>query len=194
MRMPGFTRSVAEPGVFDILEPETRHQYPFSGAIMKSTFVFQMIGTLHTPHRQKKGVPIQGVFDPESRGRAVIRDEYAPGLQDIEGFSHLILLYVFDRSEGYDLVCKPYMEDNPHGVFSIRAPRRPNPIGFSVVRLEKREGPVLYLAELDMLDRTPLLDIKPFVPRFDHRQDVRLGWMTSVLDRKEKRTISDDRF
>ena len=157
-------------------------------------FTFKAIGTLTTPYKSKSGMPIQGVLASKSKGKAEIFEEYASGLKDIEGFSHLILLYVFDRSEGYDLVCRPYMEDRLHGVFAIRAPRRPNPIGFSVVRLEKREGNILHLAEVDMMDGTPLLDIKPFVPKFDHRENVRVGWMEGSFRDSKYRTISDDRF
>ena len=157
-------------------------------------FKFRAIGTLSTPYRSKNGVPIQGVFDPESKGKAEIFEEFGSGLKDIEGFSHLILIYVFDRSEGYDLVCRPYMEDKLHGVFAIRAPRRPNPIGFSVVRLEKMDGNTLHLAELDMLDGTPLLDIKPFIPKFDHRDNARVGWMEGAFQDARHRKISDDRF
>ena len=157
-------------------------------------FTFRAIGVLRTPYSSKSGVPIQGIFDPESKGRAEIFEGYEKGLQDIEGFSHLILLYVFHRSVGFELICKPYMEDNLHGVFAIRAPKRPNPIGFSVVRLERREGNILHLAEVDMLDGTPLLDIKPFVPKFDHREDVRVGWMEGKFKGPEQRMISDDRF
>ncbi|MBN2125722.1 MAG: tRNA (N6-threonylcarbamoyladenosine(37)-N6)-methyltransferase TrmO [Deltaproteobacteria bacterium] len=161
---------------------------------MREEYRFRAIGLLHTPYESKSGVPIQGVFDRDSRGRAEIFEEYAPGLQDIEGFSHLILLYVFDRSKGYELICRPYMEDTRHGVFITRAPRRPNPIGMSVVRLEKREGNILHLAEVDMLNGTPLLDIKPFVPRFDHREEVRVGWMERTFRDTGHRRVSDDRF
>ena len=133
-------------------------------------FTFKQIGTIHSPYKEKRGVPIQGIFDPESKGRVDIFREFEPGLRDIEGFSHLILLYVFDRSQGYDLICKPYLEDIDHGVFATRAPKRPNPIGLSVVRLEKREGPVLYIAEVDILDETPLLDLKPFFPPSEVKQ------------------------
>ena len=157
-------------------------------------FRLKAIGTLSTPYKSKDGVPIQGVFDPESKGKAEIFKEFESGLKDIEGFSHLILIYVFDRSEGYDLVCHPYMEDKLHGVFAIRAPRRPNPIGFTVVRLEKRDGNTLHLAEVDMLDGTPLLDIKPFVPQFDYRENVRVGWMEGTFRDARHRKISDDRF
>ena len=157
-------------------------------------FSFRAIGTLSTSYKSKNGVPIQGVFDPESKGKAEIFEEFETGLKDIEGFSQLILIYVFDRSKGYDLICHPYMEDKLHGVFAIRAPRRPNPIGFSVVRLEKRAGNTLHLAEMDMLDGTPLLDIKPFVPKFDHRENVRVGWMEGTFRYAMHRKISDDRF
>jgi tRNA-Thr(GGU) m(6)t(6)A37 methyltransferase TsaA len=161
---------------------------------VKEPYSFIPIGVLHTPYKAKEGVPIQGIFDPESKGRAEIFKEFEPGLQDTEGFSHLILIYVFHRSEGYDLICRPYMEDHDRGLFAIRAPRRPNPIGLSVVRLEKREGNILHLAEVDMLDGTPLLDIKPFVPRFDHRQKVRVGWMEERFRGGKFRKLSDDRF
>jgi tRNA-Thr(GGU) m(6)t(6)A37 methyltransferase TsaA len=157
-------------------------------------FSFRAIGVLRTPYKSKSGVPIQGIFDPESEGRAEIFEQYEAGLMDIEGFSHLILIYVFHRSEGYDLICKPYMEEKLHGVFSIRAPKRPNPIGFSVVRLDKREGSILYLAEVDMLDGTPLLDIKPFVPKFDHREKARVGWMAGTFRDMEGAPVSDNRF
>lgn len=110
------------------------------------------IGILKTPYTPKSGVPIQGVFDRKSEGKAEIFKEYEQGLKDIEGFSHLILLYVFDRSEGHEWICRPDMEDKLHGVLAMRAPRRPNPIGFSVVRLVERRGNGLYLAEVDMLD------------------------------------------
>ena len=157
-------------------------------------FIFKPIGTIHSPYKEKYGVPIQGIFDPESKGRVDIFKEFEPGLRDVEGFSHLILLYLFDRSKGYNLICKPYMEDKNHGVFATRAPKRPNPIGLSVVRLEKREGPILYVAEVDILDETPLLDIKPFIPDIDHRENARVGWLEGRLKKSTRRTVSDDRF
>ena len=157
-------------------------------------FSFRPIGILRTPFEAKHGVPIQGIFDPESKGTAEIFEAYERGLTDIEGFSHLVLIYVFHQSKGYDLICRPYMEEKLHGVFAMRAPRRPNPIGFSVVRLEKREGRILHLAEVDMLDGTPLLDIKPFVPKFDHRENSRVGWMERTFRDSRHTTLSDDRF
>ena len=157
-------------------------------------FVFKPIGVLKTPYKSKTGVPIQGSLTPDSEGVAEIFEEFEAGLKDIEGFSNLILIYVFHGSVGYKLVCEPYMEDRLHGVFAMRAPNRPNPIGFSVVRLQRREGRTLYLSELDMLDKTPILDIKPFVPRFDHRSGARVGWMERTLGKGDHRKVSDDRF
>ena len=113
---------------------------------------------------------------------------------DLEGFSHLILLYHFHRSQGYELRVKPYLEDVEHGVFAVRAPKRPNAIGLSVVRLERREKAVLFVAELDVLDQTPLLDIKPYVPYFDDRLEARCGWMERHFASGEIRVRADDRF
>jgi tRNA-Thr(GGU) m(6)t(6)A37 methyltransferase TsaA len=158
------------------------------------TYTFEPIGILRTAYKSKSGVPIQGAFAPQSEGEAEIFSEYAAGLKDVEGFSHLILIYVFHQSRGFELVCRPYMEDNLHGVFAMRAPRRPNPIGVSVVRLVRRNGRVLHLAEMDMLDGTPLLDVKPFVPKFDHRTNVKVGWMERTFRDAKFRKISDDRF
>lgn len=157
-------------------------------------FRFKPIGFIHSRYKIKEGVPIQGVFHPESRGRAEIIEKYESGLKDIDGFSHLILLYVFHKSRGYDLIAKPFLDSQPRGVFSIRAPNRPNPIGLSVVRLEKRVRNVLYLAEVDILDGTPLLDIKPFSPRIDHREKVRTGWMEKAFSDEKHRTRADTRF
>jgi tRNA-Thr(GGU) m(6)t(6)A37 methyltransferase TsaA len=162
--------------------------------IHEKEYVFKPIGILRTPYESKSGVPIQGVFDPDSEGTAEIFEAYEDGLKDVEGFSHIILIYVFHRSEGYNLVCRPYMEEGLHGVFAMRAPRRPNPIGFSVVRLLKREGRILRLAEVDMLDGSPLLDIKPFSPTFDHREGARVGWMEATFRNGRHRRVSDDRF
>ncbi len=157
-------------------------------------FVFRPIGVIHTPYRTKSGIPIQGVFDQATSGTVELFEEYEEGLTDIEGFSHLILLYAFDRSEGFELMTKPYMDETRHGVFAQRAPKRPNPIGLSIVRLLRRKGRILSISEIDMLDDTPLLDIKPYVPRFDVRLDARSGWMEGLIENSGVRKVSDDRF
>jgi tRNA-Thr(GGU) m(6)t(6)A37 methyltransferase TsaA len=156
-------------------------------------FQFRQIGLIHTPFREKSGTPIQGHLAPESEGTVEVFPEYADGLKDIEGFSHIVVLYCFHKSEGYKLLARPFLEDTERGVFAIRAPRRPNPIGLTVVRLVKREGNILYISGVDMLDGTPLLDLKPYVPQFDHVRDIKRGWLEKHAD-NPKRTEADDRF
>ena len=162
--------------------------------MLEQEYTFRSIGIIRTPYKQKHGVPIQGVFSSDSRGTLEVFPRYEEGLNDVEGFSHLILLYVFHRSQGYDLMVKPYIDEKKRGVFAVRAPKRPNPIGLSVVRLIKRYGPYVEFAEADMLDESPLLDIKPYVPPFDVRKDVLLGWMEERLKKEDFRKLSDDRF
>ena len=138
------------------------------------------IGLIHSPFRDQGETPIQSAFS-QAEGTVEVYPEYVAGLQDIEGFSHIILLYWFHRSDGYRLVVKPFMDQVERGLFSIRYPARPNPIGISVVELVRREGNQLHVQGLDVLDGTPLLDIKPFVPRFDHRENTRVGWLTDKI-------------
>ncbi len=136
----------------------------------RSEFHFRAIGIVHSPFHEPAQTPIQPVFASDVRGRVQVFPEYAEGLKDLEGFSHLHLIYVFDRVSGMKLRVKPYLADVEHGIFATRSPTRPNPIGMSIVRLIGREGATLHVAELDILDGTPLLDIKPFAPRFDLRR------------------------
>lgn len=159
-----------------------------------STFVFMPIGTIHTPFKSLEGIPIQGALHPQTQGWVEIFPQYAPGLRDVEGFSHLILLYVFHRSQGFSLITKPFLEDVPRGLFAIRAPKRPNPIGLTVVRLLKRDGRRLEIGGVDMLDGTPLLDIKPYVATIDAPGDVREGWLSGKMERDGRNKLSDDRF
>lgn len=134
------------------------------------------IGTIHSPFDTKETVPIQ-----PSRSRAVgsveIFREYQEGLQDIEGFSHIILIYQFHKSRGYRLKVIPYLDGKQRGLFSTRYPKRPNQIGLSVVRLIQRKGNILFIRGVDVLDKTPLLDIKPFVPHFIPEGRIQLGWL-----------------
>jgi len=135
------------------------------------------IGIIHTPYKEPKGIPIQGKFKKGVKGLIRLFPEYRAGLKDIDGFSHLILIYYFNRSKEERLVGKPFLEDKEHGVFAIRSPHRPNHIGFSIVKLEKVEGNTVTFSEVDMLDGTPLLDIKPYVAHFDSRKNVKNGWV-----------------
>lgn len=152
---------------------------------------YEPIGVVRSPFTRRAGMPIQ-----PSRGRGVqatveLRPEFVPGLADLDGFSHIVLLYHFHRSRGYDLQVIPFLDTEKRGVFATRAPRRPNPIGLSVVRLRRIEGAVLHIEDVDLLDGTPILDIKPYVPDFDEPVDIRLGWLAAARRHEVK---SDDRF
>ena len=137
--------------------------------------VMRSIGIIHTPFTEKDQTPIQ-----PSRSQAVgsveVYPEFEDGLQDIESFSHIYLLYVFHRSYGYSLKIKPFLDHQLRGLFSTRYPCRPNPIGISIVQLLNREGNSLSVMGVDILNNTPLLDIKPYVPEFDVRTEVQTGW------------------
>jgi tRNA-Thr(GGU) m(6)t(6)A37 methyltransferase TsaA len=146
---------------------------------MKKEIKLKPIGIIHTLYKEPKGMPIQGKFERGVRGTIRLFPEYQAGLKDITGFSHLILIYHFNRSKEERLVGKPFLEDKEHGIFAIRSPHRPNHIGFSIVRLEKVKGRVITFSEVDMLDGTPLLDIKPYVAHFDSRVHVKNGWIDS---------------
>jgi tRNA-Thr(GGU) m(6)t(6)A37 methyltransferase TsaA len=135
------------------------------------------IGIIHTPYREPKDMPIQGRFRDDVEGWIELEEPYVPGLKDLDGFSHLILIYYFHRSDREELTGRPYLEDQTHGIFAIRSPHRPNHLGLSIVRLQRIEANRVYFTEVDMLDGTPLLDIKPYVEHFDRREGVRSGWL-----------------
>ena len=151
---------------------------------------YKPIGIVHSPFRKSQSVPIQSVASKGIEGSVEVAREYVEGLKDIEGFSHIILIYHFHLSKDYSLIVKPYLDENLHGVFSTRAPSRPNPIGISIVRLTKVEDNILYIQDLDIIDGTPLLDIKPYVPKFDQRRTVRIGWLKNNINRLS--IVSDD--
>jgi len=154
---------------------------------------FEPIGTIHTPFTEAEGMPIQPAGASGVTGTLELRPEYADGLRDLDGFSHIILVYAFHESRGFDLQVVPFMDAEPRGVFATRAPRRPNPIGVSVVRLVGIEGNIVHVESIDVLDGTPLLDIKPFVPGFDADGDVRAGWLEGVSVQANS-TRADGRF
>jgi tRNA (adenine37-N6)-methyltransferase len=139
-------------------------------------FIMRPIGVIHSPFREKEQTPIQPSRS-QARGRVEVYPQFAAGLEDIEGFSHIILLYVFHQSSGFALRVKPFLDDRQHGLFATRYPWRPNPIGISVVRLVAHEGNILLIDDVDVLDGTPLLDIKPYVSEFDLRAATRSGWL-----------------
>ena len=153
---------------------------------------FCPIGIIHSPYTEPAGVPIQGVFAGGATGTVEVFTEFAEGLTDLEGFSHIILLYHFHLVQGYLLVCRPFLDVCDHGIFATRAPRRPNPLGMSVVELLGREGCILTIGGIDIVDGTPLLDIKPYVPDFDVRQNTKTGWYEHACNKQQ--TMADDRF
>ena len=152
-----------------------------------------LIGIIHTPFRQLEGMPIQPAGAAGVKGTVEVFEKFRAGLKDLDGFSHIILLYIFHRSQGFKLEVIPYMDTQPRGLFATRAPKRPNPIGLSTVQLDRIENGNLHVRNADILDGTPLLDIKPYVPEFDDYARIRTGWLEharkTVDDRK-----SDDRF
>ena len=135
------------------------------------------IGEIRSPFKTIEDMPIQPPGGDGREGRVEVLPEFVDGLGDLEGFSHIYLIYQFHLSSGFKLTVKPFLDDRPHGLFATRAPRRPNPIGLSVVPLLRREGGVLYVGAIDVVDRTPLLDIKPYAPAFDAPKVTRVGWM-----------------
>ncbi len=156
-------------------------------------FTFSTIGIINSPFDEPVNMPIQSVSAAGVSGTVEIYDEFVSGLKDIEGFSHIILLYAFHRSDGYKLQVKPFLEDVVHGVFAVRAPNRPNPIGFSIVKLIKKDKNILHIENIDVLNGTPLLDIKPYVPEFDCFNDAASGWVTNHREKISKKK-SDERF
>ena len=135
------------------------------------------IGIIHSPYKQARNIPIQGTFRPEVEAWVELKEKYSGGLKDLDTFSHAILLYYFHQSEEERLQSSPFLEDETHGIFAIRSPHRPNHIGLSVVKIKRIEGNKLHFGEVDVLDQTPVLDIKPYVKYFDWRQDVVCGWV-----------------
>ncbi|MCW4023814.1 MAG: tRNA (N6-threonylcarbamoyladenosine(37)-N6)-methyltransferase TrmO [Candidatus Bathyarchaeota archaeon] len=151
------------------------------------------IGVIRTPFKEPKNVPIQAAASKDTSGTIEICPQYVEGLKDLDGFSHIILLYHFHLVTDCSLMVKPFLDDKLHGIFATRAPARPNKIGFSVVKLKKIEQNVLFVENLDIVDGTPLLDIKPYVPKFDHRETVEIGWFSSKIN-KLPETRDDGRF
>jgi tRNA-Thr(GGU) m(6)t(6)A37 methyltransferase TsaA len=151
------------------------------------------IGVIYSPFLQATGAPIQPCFAKGAEGRVEVFEEFVPGLKDLVGFERIWLLYWFDRTvfKRSGLLVKPYLDRTRRGVFATRAPARPNPIGLSAVRLRKIRGNTLTICDVDILNGTPLLDIKPYVPQFDSFSVARIGWLEGAI---AKRTVADNRF
>jgi len=157
---------------------------------------YRPIGIIHSPFQDITEMPIQPTGAFRIRGYILVFPKFAPGLKDLMGFSHVILLYHFHLVQETKLIVTPFMDSQPHGVFATRAPKRPNPIGLSIVKLlsvEQGEQNILHIENVDIVDGTPLLDIKPYVPEFDQHPADRVGWLEQAKG-KVRRKKSDDRF
>ena len=141
------------------------------------------IGTVRSPFTETAQIPKGPGAEHSAEGVLELRADLEAGLMDIEGFSHLYVLWVFDRADGYDLMAHPPLDDRPHGVFATRSPRRPNPIGLTVVRLLRREGARLWVRGVDMLDGTPIVDIKPYLSSVP-AEEIRRGWLAEAEARR----------
>ncbi len=160
---------------------------------MDQPIVLRSIGVIRSPFAELDGMPIQPAGARGVTGTVEVWPHYAAGLQDLDGFSHIILLYHLHQASGFSLSVVPFLDDRPRGLFATRAPRRPNPIGLSVVRLVEVDGCTLRIQDVDVLDGTPLLDIKPFVPQFDAPAVERIGWLAGKVE-AAGRVQSDERF
>ena len=154
---------------------------------------YKPIGVIHSSFKEPKGIPIQPAGAQGIDGTVELFPEYTEGLKDVEGFSHLILIYHFHLSKESPLKVKPYMDNKVHGVFAMRGPSRPNSIGISIVRLVRVEGNILHIQDIDIVDGTPLLDIKPYVPEFDIREVEKTGWLEKNVH-KLSTSKDDGRF
>jgi tRNA (adenine37-N6)-methyltransferase len=156
-----------------------------NGSIALMTFAFEPIGYVRSPHAETASIPKGPDAKHTAEGVLELRPDLEGGLQDIDGFSHLFVIWVFHRAEGFDLVSTPPNDDRPHGVFASRSPRRPNPLALTVVELLGREGPRLHVRGVDMLDGTPILDIKPYLSSVPET-DVRRGWLDEAEARRRE--------
>lgn len=157
---------------------------------MEDKIRLKPVGVVHSPFKEPNGTPIQPTAALDVEGSVEVFPEYVDGLKDLEGFSHIILLCYMHMAGRPKLHVRPFMDDELHGVFAVRAPARPNSIGLSTVRLDRIEGNMLYVRDLDIVDGTPLLDIKPYVPKFDHREVTRTGWLEKNV--KKLDDVKDD--
>ena len=154
---------------------------------------YRPIGIIYSTFKTAQGTPIQPLAATNSSGTVELFEEYTEGLKDLEKFSHIMLFYHFHLIRKAKLTAKPFMDDTEHGIFAIRGPSRPNPIGFSIVRLASIEDNILHIKDVDILDETPLLDIKPYVKEFDYREHSTKGWMENNIH-KLPTSRDDGRF
>lgn len=144
-------------------------------------FVLENIGVIRTPFKQKSDAPRQGTFDPKSEGRIELFEDYKKGLKDLEKFSHAILIFYFHKIEEMRLTGTPPMDNEERGIFAIRGPQRPNHLGLTIVKIKEIKGTRIFIQGVDMLDKTPLLDIKPYIKDLDSREDAGSGWVKDIM-------------
>ena len=154
---------------------------------------YNTIGIVHSPHKSIEGIPIQPIGAKGIKAEIEIFEEFQEGLKDLEGFSHIIVLYHFHKSKDFKLIVKPFLDNETHGVFATHAPNRPNSIGLSVLRLIKIIRNVIHVENVDILDETPVLDIKPYVSKFDSVEEEKNGWLEKNIN-KSNMQKSDKRF
>ena len=150
--------------------------------MLDNKIIFHPIGVIHSPHKVISKTPIQPVFCSDIKGTVELDTEYADGLKNLQGFSHIYVFYYFHQSQKTCLCLKPYLSDQEHGIFATRAPHRPNKLGMSLVRLMEIKDTILHVKDIDILDGTPLFDIKPYIQRFDSRENTRSGWQDTIPD------------
>jgi tRNA-Thr(GGU) m(6)t(6)A37 methyltransferase TsaA len=155
--------------------------------------IYRPIGIIHSPFNSLEDMPIQPTSDISGSGTVEIFPQFIDGLKDLEGFSHIYLLYHFHKMRQPNLIVTPFLDKEPRGIFATRAPSRPNPIGLSLVELIRIENNLIYVERLDVLNETPLLDVKPYVPEFEHAHNVRIGWLEQAKGQVQTRK-SDTRF
>lgn len=164
------------------------------GIVLEQHINLKSIGIIRSEFKDIENMPIQPTGEKANKGRIEVLSQYTEGLRDLDEFSHIILIYHFHKAEQVKLTVKPFLDKDTHGVFATRTPVRPNHIGMSVVEIDKVEGNSIFVKNIDVLDGTPVLDIKPFVPGFDiPKADIRIGWLTSNIHNVGTK-LSDDRF
>ena len=156
------------------------HTFSSPDKVMRESFNIEQIGVIHSSFKLKDECPVQGILAPSATGRVELFPEYQEGLDTIEAFTHIYLFYIFDQSNEVILSRPTFFDDNFHGIFASRHPCRPNSIGMSIVKLENRNGNELQVSGIDVLDQTPLIDIKPYIPRFDHFEGAGNGWVEGL--------------
>ncbi len=152
------------------------------------------IGVIHTPFVEINNMPIQPLAAEGVKGVIELDESFVDGLKDLNGFSHITLIYQFHKVDGYKLQVVPFMDTEPHGIFATKAPKRPNAIGISTVKLMSIKNNLIEIEQIDVLDGTPLIDIKPFYPRYDNREDVQIGWLEKNKNLSVEKLRSDERF